>query len=386
MAKLSHIEQLIHNLCPNGVPFATLDQVCKSSMGEFVHKDKQRPDAPYPVFNGGTTNTGYYDQYNTVGPKVIISARGAAGFVNKVEGKFWAGNSCHVITIKDEYILNWKYLYYALKSIEGKIIGQQQKGGGVPAVSKTQISELSIPLPPMAIQEEIVRIIDIFANLVNNIDEEIAARQRQLEGARESLFTNRGKDWKEKTLEDVGQLIKGSGILKSDFVEVGHPCIHYGQIHTHYKTSANEVIAYISEKLYAKCKKAQTGDLVIATTSEDVPACCKATAWLGKEDVAVSGDAHILHHNQDPLFMSYLFQTNLFSQQRALAAAGAKVTRVSGDKLKKFRFFFPPIKEQQAIAAKLDTIEAFIANLNEERTLRQQQYEYYRAKLISLLK
>ena len=84
--------------------------------------------------------------------------------------------------------------------------------------------------------------------------------------------------------------------------------------------------------------------------------------------------------------MSYLFQTNLFAQQRALAAVGAKVTRVSGDKLKKFRFFFPPIKDQQAIAAKLDTIEAFIANLQEERALRQQQYEYYRAKLISLLK
>ena len=54
--------------------------------------------------------------------------------------------------------------------------------------------------------------------------------------------------------------------------------------------------------------------------------------------------------------------------------------------IKAYPIPLPSLKEQQAIAAKLDTIEAFIANLNEERTLRQQQYEYYRAKLISLLK
>ena len=65
---------------------------------------------------------------------------------------------------------------------------------------------------------------------------------------------------------------------------------------------------------------------------------------------------------------------------------GGGVPAISKKQVEEIQIPLPSLKEQQAIAAKLDTIEAFIANLNEERTLRQQQYEYYRAKLISLLK
>ena len=193
--------------------------------------------------------------------------------------------------------------------------------------------------------------------------------------------------WEWKTLGEIGEMIKGSGIQKSDFVEEGKPCIHYGQVHTFYGTFAYKNKSYISEELYAKCKKAHTGDLVIATTSEDVEACCKATAWLGDEDVAVSGDAHIYRHTQNPKYMAYLFQTEMFAQQKRRCATGAKVTRVHGDDMLKFRFPLPSLAEQARIVSILDKFEALTTSLSDgipaEQAAQQKRYEYYRDLLLT---
>ena len=393
---MTHIEQMIQDMCPNGVEFKTLGEVCKTSMGEFVKKDKQNPNAPYPVYNGGSTNTGFYDDYNTEANKVIISARGAAGFVNKVEVPFWAGNSCHVIDVIDNK-LNWRFLYYYLKNHEYELIANQQKGGGVPAVSKKQIEAIEIPLPPIEIQKKIVECLDKFSALAAELQAELQMRRKQYEYYRTQLLTPHSDcnsadntddaQWEWKTLGEIGEMIKGSGIQKSDFVEEGKPCIHYGQVHTFYGTFAYKNKSYISEELYAKCKKAHTGDLVIATTSEDVEACCKATAWLGDEDVAVSGDAHIYRHTQNPKYMAYLFQTEMFAQQKRRCATGAKVTRVHGDDMLKFRFPLPSLAEQARIVSILDKFEALTTSLSDgipaEQAAQQKRYEYYRDLLLT---
>ena len=113
---------------------------------------------------------------------------------------------------------------------------------------------------------------------------------------------------------------------------------------------------------------------------------CKSVAWMGKEDIVIGGHSAVYRHEQDPLYISYFFQTQLFAKQKAKYTIGAKVYDIKTEDIAKIQIHLPSLKDQQAIAAKLDTIEAFIANLQEERALRQQQYEYYRAKLISLLK
>ena len=393
---MTHIEQMIQDMCPDGVEWKTLGEVCKTSMGEFVKKDKQNPNAPYPVYNGGSTNTGFYDDYNTEANKVIISARGAAGFVNKVEVPFWAGNSCHVIDVIDNK-LNWRFLYYYLKNHEYELIANQQKGGGVPAVSKKQIEAIEIPLPPLEIQKKIVECLDKFSALAAELQAELQMRRKQYEYYRTQLLTPHSDcnsadntddcNWEWKTLGEVGEMIKGSGIQKSDFVEEGKPCIHYGQVHTYFGTFAHKVKSYIPEKMYDKCKKAHTGDLIIATTSEDVEACCKATAWLGEEDVAVSGDAHIYRHTQNPKYMAYLFQTEMFAQQKRKCATGAKVTRVHGDNMLKFRFPLPSLAEQARIVSILDRFEALTTSLSDgipaEQAAQQKRYEYYRDLLLT---
>ena len=72
---MSKINDLIKELCPNGVRFYQIKDIAKVTIGEFVHKNKQTADGEYPVYNGGTSNTGFYDEYNNDGQKVIISAR-----------------------------------------------------------------------------------------------------------------------------------------------------------------------------------------------------------------------------------------------------------------------------------------------------------------------
>lgn len=172
----------------------TLGELCDTFMGEFVHKNKQNPNGQYPVYNGGTTPTGYYDEYNATANKVIVSARGAgAGFVNLVETNFWAGNSCHVIDIKDPDVLYWRFLYYFLKTIEGDLIGHQQKGGGVPAVSKKQIQDIQIAFPSLSEQKRIVDILDKFESLTTSLSDGIpaeqAAQQKRYEYYRDLLLT-----------------------------------------------------------------------------------------------------------------------------------------------------------------------------------------------------
>ena len=103
---------------------------------------------------------------------------------------------------------------------------------------------------------------------------------------------------------------------KADFIESGVGCIHYGQIHTHYRTSATKTITFVSPGLANRLRHARTGDLVIATTSEDNEAVGKAVAWLGAEAIAVSGDAYIYRHSLDPKYVAYFFQSEQFSVQK----------------------------------------------------------------------
>lgn len=186
-----------------------------------------------------------------------------------------------------------------------------------------------------------------------------------------------------KLLGEVGEFIRGNGLQKSDFVEVGVGAIHYGQIHTHYGTWATVTKSFVSEVLAARLRKARPGDLVIATTSEDDEAVAKAVAWLGDAEVAVSGDAHIYRHTLDPKYVSYFFQSAQFQDQKKKHITGLKVRRISGDALAKIHIPAPPVEVQQEIVKVLDTFTKLEAELEAELEARRRQYQYYRDALLT---
>lgn len=149
-----------------------LDEFCNVTIGEFVIQTKQHRNAPYPVYNGGMSYTGFYDEYNQEGNKVIISARGAnAGFVNKSEQKYWAGNSCYSVGVLDT--TDWFFLYYTIKK-EEQYFRNIQHSANIPSVSKKQVVELYIKLPVIEEQKQI-------SSFFKTLDNQITKNEQKLE-------------------------------------------------------------------------------------------------------------------------------------------------------------------------------------------------------------
>ncbi|WP_434430264.1 hypothetical protein [Aeromonas veronii] len=118
-------------------------------------------------------------------------------------------------------------------------------------------------------------------------------------------------EWKE--LGDIGNFIRGNGMQKKDFVEVGFPAIHYGQLYTRYDLSAESTFTFVSEALASRLKKAKRNDLLLATTSENDDDVVKPLAWLG-DMVAISGDMMLFRHDQNAKYLAYFFSNKYISR------------------------------------------------------------------------
>lgn len=190
-----------------------------------------------------------------------------------------------------------------------------------------------------------------------------------------------------KAFREFGTMVRGSGLQKKDFTEEGIGCIHYGQIYTYYGTFTSETKTFVSEELANKLKRVNTGDLIIAITSENVEDVCKCVAWLGENEIVTGGHAAIFKHNQDPKYLSYCFQTADFFAQKRKIANGTKVIEVSPQKLEQISIPLPPLPVQREIVRILDNFneltEELTAKLTAELTVRKQQYEYYRSRLLT---
>ena len=372
---------MIKRLCPKGVESVKLGDYIILYTGEQLNKANMFKIGSYPVINGGVSASGFVEAYNEQANTITISQGGAsAGYVNFLKVPFWAGAHCFVIKPNSDN-LNKRFLYHYIKGQEF-FIQQCQQGAGIPSVNSDKIKKLLIPLPPLSIQQEIVSVLDSFTTLIDKMKKEVEMRKKQMECYRERLMSPK-EGWTVKTLGEIGTFTRGSGLQKSDLRDAGFPCIHYGQIHTFYNFAAYKTKSFCDENYAKKLKKGKTGDLLIATTSEDVEACCKAVAWLGDSEVAYSTDSYCYSHDQDPKFMAYLFQTEMFAKQKRMAATGAKVVRVSGEAMATFSFALPPLSKQREIARTLDIFEEYIQRLEKLISLRQKQYEYYREKLLT---
>lgn len=373
---MNKIEEMIKQLCPNGVEWKKLGEICTIVRGIRVVKSQLKSEGKYPVFQNSLAPMGYFDEYNRNSGTYLISA-GAAGDIGFCKTEFWSADDC--LTFLDSKVFIEKYLYYFLKTKQPYLYSNVRKAS-IPRLSKDVVANLSIPLPTLPIQTEIVRILDKFVEQQEQLERLIELKKKQYEYYREELLKPKeGEVWETKRLGEIGTFVRGNGLQKTDFREEGFPCIHYGQVHTYYGFSATETKSFCSETLAEKLKKASYGDLIIATTSEDVDACCKATVWLGKGKVAISGDSYLFSHNKNPKFVAHLFRTKRFADQKRMVATGAKVVRVSGESMAKFEFQIPSsLDRQKEIADALDRFELSLSSLISALEATKARYEYYR--------
>ena len=143
----------------------------------------------------------------------------------------------------------------------------------------------------------------------------------------------------------------------------------------------------LDEDNFNKSKKAELGDIIMAVTSENIDDVCKCVAWMGDEDVAVSGHTAIIHHSQNPKYLAYYFHTMMFYNQKRKLAHGTKVIEVTPDALKDIIISLPPRDKQDTVVEQLDRFDGLCNDIEEgipaEIEARQKQYEYYRDKLLS---
>nr|WP_229768461.1 restriction endonuclease subunit S [Tissierella pigra] len=194
------------------------------------------------------------------------------------------------------------------------------------------------------------------------------------------------------TLGEVGTFINGSGMPKNMFDENGEiGAIHYGHIYTKYQNFVYEPAVKISRKNAEKLKKVQSGDLVVARTSENVDDIMKTIAYLGDEEVVAGGHSAIFKHNQNPKYLAYVFNGSydLIKQKNKLAR-GTKVIELSTRDMVKISIPLPSYLVQTFVVSILDKFDnltnEIVQGLSKEIELRTKQYEYYREKLLSFSK
>lgn len=389
----NYIDHLVAELCPDGVEHRPLGDVV-----EYARKrEKEGVDVHLYV---GVENL----KSDFLGCSPVSGSKGGIifqkddillGNIRPYLKKMWISNTegvsspdVLVLRIQENEKENMvaKYLYYVLSS--GKFVAyniSHSRGGKMPRGNKAKILEFEVPVPPLEIQEAIVEILDKFTNLETELEAELEARTLQYKYYRDSLFE--ALDCPRVPLGSLGTFVRGNGLQKKDLQESGNPVIHYGQVFTRYGLHEDKTLSYANDEVYDKLRKAEKGNLVIATTSENDEDVCKALAWLGETPAGISGDAYIYRHEMNPKYVSYFFTTHDFQRQKLRHITGTKVRRVSGKNLETIEIPLPSLEEQQRIVDILDRFDALTSSLSEglpaELAARRSQYEYYRDQLLS---
>jgi len=371
---MSKLDDLIAELCPDGVEYVKIKKVYKRLKGTPITAGKMKeihnPNGEIRIFAGGKTviNANECDipKANiTRVPAVLVQSRGIidAIYYDKpftFKNEMWAYTANSKIEVK--------YLYYVLKNNLSHFREAASGMGALPQISLQVTEEFIIPLPPLLVQQEIVRILDKFTALELELKTELKAelknRKKQYEYYRDNLLTF-GDDVEWKTLGEVGILVRGNGLQKKDFTESGVGCIHYGQIYTYYGTFANKTKSFVSLELAQKLKKVNKNDLIITNTSENVNDVCKVVAWLGDSEIVTGGHATILKHNENPKYLAYYMQTEMFYKEKRKYATGVKVIDVSATKLTKIKIPVPPLAEQERIVAILDRFDTLANDITQ---------------------
>ena len=180
---------------------------------------------------------------------------------------------------------------------------------------------------------------------------------------------------------------RGKYFQKADMIDNGIPCIHYGQIYTYYKTYTDKTLKFVSKEVATKSTVIRPQSVIVTLTSENIEDVCTPVAWIGKENVAISGHSVGLETDMNPKYIAYYLKTSQFFQEKRKKARGAKVIEIKPEELAKIKIPIPPLSVQRRIVSILDRFESLVnditTGLPAEIAARHQQYEYYRDQLLT---
>lgn len=375
---MGKIDELIKELCPDGVEYVKLGEIAEIGTGSS-NTNEGLEEGLYPFYTRGRTIL-RKNEYEFEEEAVITAGDGDVGkVIHYMKGKYALHQRAYRFRPNENLICRFLF-HYMLETFQKYICGNAV-ASSVVSLRKPKLITYPIPLPPLSIQQEIVDILDTFTDSIRNLQEELGLREKQMEYYRENIMTSE-KVW--KTLGEIGTLIRGKRFCHRDAVENGIPCIHYGELYTYYGVSTDVTKSFVRDDLAAKLRFAKKGDVVIVGAGENDIDIGVGVAYYGVKQVAVHDACYTLsNHNMSPKFISYWLRTNTYHQQIRQYVSSGKICSISTEGLAKARIPAPSLSRQQEIVDILDTFESMIANIKQEIELRQKQYEYYREKLLT---
>ena len=287
--------------------------------------------------------------------------------------------------------LNNHFLYYYMLTRK-KELKSLSTTGTIPYVSREKFEKMVIPVPSITEQTRIVGILDTFTASIENLKQQIAQRRKQYNWIIDHFYysdkyemikaANEGKV-QVKTMDEIGTFIRGRRFVRTDIVQEGIPCIHYGDMYTYYRVWADKTPAFLTKEKASKLRFAKKGDVVIVAAGENDIDIGVGVAWLGENEVVVHDACFIFKHEMDPKYISYFLRSMNYHLQIRMGVVDGKICSISAKELGRTLVPVPSLPEQQRIVSILDTFEASIANLEQQLAQRERQYEYYRNKLLT---
>ena len=408
---MSKLQELINKLCPNGVEYLNLGDVCEFKRGKAL-SSKNVIKGPVPVMAGGQKPSCYHNTPNRSGETIVVAGSGAyAGFVTYWKIPIFVSDA---FSVHPNDRLLTKYVFYYLKNFQEKIHATK-KGAGVPHVHGSDIAKFSIPVPPIEVQEEIVRILDSFSDYAAELQAELQARKQQYEYYRNLLLTFNpsaygfGTDDEQKD----GVTTWGGHNYKIQWKKMGEICksINTGlNPRKFFKLNTPDANGY-----YVTIREIRNGRIIFSEKTDRINNAalklCNNRSNIESGDVLFSGTGTIgqvavVHESPSnwnikegvyaikpitciisPFFLRYLLESKNIKDSIMKRVAGGTVQSISMAELKNIVIPIPPLELQEKIASILDRFETLVNDLTNglpaEIAAVKDQYEYYRNKLLT---
>lgn len=387
---MSHIDELIQKLCPDGVRHVALSEVADYSstrvdaadldettfvgVDNLVAEKGGRVDASYPP------NTARLTAYE---PGDIL-----LGNIRPYLKKIWratneGGCSGDVLAIRikpeNRAEIHSEFLYYLLSSdVFFAYNMQHAKGAKMPRGNKVAILNYRIPVPPFEVQGEIVRVLDKFTQLEAELEAELEARRAQYNYYFNDLLSFGADEAQEFTLGDIGRVAMCKRVFKSETRDSGGvPFYKIG-------TFGGHPDAYISRDLFDSYREKfpfpSPGDVLISAAGT----IGRTVVYDG--EAAYFQDSNIVWLDHDESIVTNAYLKHWYKVIE-WTTDGGTIRRLYNSNLLRARILVPPFAEQDRIAKMLDKFDALVNDINiglpAELAARRKQYEHYRDRLLA---
>lgn len=378
---MNKIEQMLQELCPNGVEYKKLGEVCEIQRGVRVTKQQLSMNGAYPVYQNSLIPLGRYDKSNQPAGTPFVIIGGAAGDIAYSDVDFWAADDCLCVECLGN--INSKYVYYCLINKQ-HVLKRQVRKASVPRLSRSAVESFEIPIPPLSIQEEIVRILDHFTELTASLQAELQARQKQYKYYKDKLLKLDVAEY--RTLGSLSKFRRGSFPQpygnKDWYDGVGAmPFVQVADIADNMQLAADtkRKISLLAQPMSVFAPK---GSIIISL--QDSIGKIAITQY----DAFIDRTLAIFQNIASNVLPKYfVYQLERIFEIKEKTARGSTIKTITKEEFTNFQIPIPTLSEQQRIVSILDKFETLVNDLSKglpaEIAAVQEQYEYYRNKLLT---